>query len=290
MVDRARIAVTGAGGRLGTALMTARPDAISWGRPDHDLDEPSSAARLLDRDEPDLVIHTAAWTDVDGCAREPDVALRRNGEATGALARACAERGVGLLVVSTNEVFDGDRTDCQGYLEDDPTGPRNPYGASKLAGELAAREAFGDGPGLWIARTAWLYGPPGNDFPTKIVAAADRLPEGEALPVVSDEVGSPTFAVDLAAAILALIAATDGGIYHLVNNGAVSRLKVAEHVLGRLRPERAVRPISRTEFTRASDPPPWAVLDNGRAAAAGVTIRGWTDALDTYVDGLAAGA
>lgn len=290
MVDRARIAVTGGGGRLGTALLTARPDAISWGRPDHDLDDPSSASRLLDRDEPDLVIHTAAWTDVDGCAREPEVALRRNGEATGALAQACAERGVGLLVVSTNEVFDGDRTDGQGYVEDDPTGPRNPYGASKLAGELAAREVFGDGPGLWIARTAWLYGPPGNDFPTKIIAAADRLPEGEPLPVVSDEVGSPTFTVDLAAAILALITTTDGGVYHLVNTGAVSRLEVAQHVLARLRPTRTVRPISRTEFTRASDAPPWAVLENARATAVGVTIRGWTDALDAYVDGLAAEA
>ncbi len=283
MVHRARIAVTGAGGRLGTALLTARPDAISWARPDHDLDVPSSAARLLDRDEPDLVIHTAAWTDVDGCAREPDVALRRNGEATGALARACAERGVGLLVVSTNEVFDGNRTDGAGYVEDDPTGPRNPYGASKLAGELTARDSFGDGPGLWIARTAWLYGPPGSDFPTKIVAAADRLPEGEALPVVSDEVGSPTFTVDLAAAILALVDRTEGGVFHLVNQGAVSRFQVAEHLLGRVRPGRALRPISRHEFKRASDPPAWGVLDGGRAEALGVRARRWDIALDAYL-------
>jgi dTDP-4-dehydrorhamnose reductase len=192
-----------------------------------------------------------------------------------------------LLLVSTNEVFDGDRTDGQGYREDDRTKPRNSYGASKLAGEFAAREVFGDGPVLWIARTAWLFGPPGNDFPTKIVEAADRLPENDPLPVVSDEVGSPTYAVDLAAAILALVAGTDGGVYHLVNPGAVSRLEVAQHVLARLRPARSVRPMSRTDFTRASDAPSWAVLDNSRAAAIGVTLRDWADALDAYVDALA---
>jgi dTDP-4-dehydrorhamnose reductase len=285
-----RIAVTGPGGRLGTALMESDPDSLPWRRPGYDLDDPDAPTRLLDLDQPDLVVHAAAWTDVDGCARDPGLAQRRNGDAVTALARACVDRGVGLVVVSTNEVFNGDRVDGQGYREDDDTRPRNAYGQSKLAGELAAREVFGDGPGLWIARTAWLYGPPGNDFPTKIVAAADRLPEGEALRVVSDEVGSPTFTVDLAAAILALIAATEGGVYHLVNAGAVSRLEVAQHVLARLRPTRAVRPMSRTEFTRASDAPPWAVLDNARAAAAGATLRRWSDALDAYVDRLAAPA
>ena len=119
---------------------------------------------------------------VDECARQPDLAMRRNGVATGVLAAACRARGVGLLVVSTNEVFSGDRRDGQGYAETDAAAPRNPYGASKLAGEEAARAAFADGPGLWIVRTAWLYGPPGNDFPDKITAAADRLPEGEPLP------------------------------------------------------------------------------------------------------------
>ena len=126
---------------------------------------------------------------------------------------------MGLLVVSTNEVFSGDRDDGQGYAETDATGPRNPYGASKLAGEEAARAAFADFPGLWIARTAWLYGPPGNDFPDKITAASDRLPEGEPLPVVADEFGSPTYTLDLARAILDLVSLTDGGLYHLVNTG-----------------------------------------------------------------------
>src|SRR5207247_3816276 len=130
-----------------------------------DLDAPDDIGALLDRDRPEVVVHCAAWTDVDGCARDPELALRRNGMATGTLARATAERGIDLIVVSTNEVFDGHRSDGAGYRPGDPTGPINPYGASKLAGEEAAAAAYQESSGsLGVARTAWLYGPPGNDF------------------------------------------------------------------------------------------------------------------------------
>ena len=142
---------------------------------------------------------------------------------------------------------------------------------------------MGDGPGLWIVRTAWLFGPPGNDFPAKIVAAADRLPAGEALPVVADEIGSPTYALDLARGCLDLLRGSPGGTFHLANSGAVSRLEWAGRVLARLRPGRALRPISRTEFVRPSDPAPWAVLDSARAASVGVVMRDWQGALDAYL-------
>jgi dTDP-4-dehydrorhamnose reductase len=227
-------------------------------------------------------------TDVDGCARDPGSAMRRNGAAVGELARACRAAGCGLVVVSTNEVFDGERVDGRGYAEDDPPRPRNPYGASKLEGERGAREAFGDGWGLWVVRTAWLFGPPGGDFPDRIVAAADRLAPGEALPVVVDEVGCPTYTIDLAEAMVDLVVATDGGTFHLVNAGRASRLEWAERVLAVRRPGRAIRPISRTEFSRASDPPPWGVLDASRAVQlAGIRLRPWEAALDAY---LASGA
>ena len=284
MADREPIAVTGAGGRLGHALRAASAEPlIGWDLPEHDLDRPESIEPLLDRNQPALVIHTAAMTLVDECARQPDLAMRRNGVATGVLAAACHARGVGLLVVSTNEVFSGDRRDGQGYAETDSTAPRNPYGASKLAGEEAARAAFADSPGLWIARTAWLYGPPGNDFPDKITAAADRLPEGEPLPVVADEFGPPTYTLDLARAILELVSLTDGGLFHLVNTGAASRRDWAERVLAVRRPGRATTPISASDFARASDPPPWGVLDTSRARAAGVRLRPWETALEDYL-------
>lgn len=285
-----RVAVTGAGGRLGRALVAALADApytglagpIAWTRPDYDLDDPGAAARLVRRDRPELVVHAAAWTDVDGCARQPALAIRRNGIATGELARACAEAGVDLVAVSTNEVFDGTRTDGRGYRPDDPTAPANPYGASKLAGEVAAREAFAASPGaaLAIARTAWLYGPPGNDFPMKILAAAERARTArEPLRLVADEVGSPTSATDLAEAIVELIGAGSiAGTWHLANLGAVSRADWAREVLRLVGLSVATADVPASTWPRASTPPRWGVLEPSLLPS-GDRMRPWTEAL-----------
>ena len=195
-----RVAVTGAGGRLGSALVTALGDApftgpagpIAWTRDEFDLDAPESIGRLLDRDRPEVVVHTAAWTDVDGCARDPDLAKRRNGDAVRAVALATVDRGIDLIQVSTNEVFDGNRAHDRGYRVDDEPSPANPYGASKLAGEDAAAAAYGAQPTrLAIVRTGWLYGMPGDDFPEKILAAAERASlAGQPLKVVTTPTSS----------------------------------------------------------------------------------------------------
>src|SRR5664279_1348864 len=199
-VARMRVAVTGAGGRLGTSLVkqltesAAIHEVLAWDLPVHNLDDPLSARRLVTLHRPDVVIHAAAWTDVDGCARDPELAMRRNGTAAGEMAQACADAAAALVVVSTNEVFDGRRTDGLSYGPTDPTNPGNPYGAAKLAGEQAARAAYGASdegfavaaaanarelgnapavspmpppPALAIVRTAWLCGLPGVDFPQK---------------------------------------------------------------------------------------------------------------------------
>jgi dTDP-4-dehydrorhamnose reductase len=284
------VAVTGANGRLGRSLvngLVARSlAALSWARPDFDLDSVNASTRLVSRDAPGLVIHAAAWTDVDGCARQPELAHRRNAEAVRELAEACVVSGAALVLISTNEVFDGLRTDGLGYSEDDPVGPINAYGQSKLAGEEAARDAFARAEAtdrLWIVRTAWLYGPPGNDFPAKIVAAADRLEPGSALRVVTDEIGSPTYAPDLAAAILELVDAAPAGIYHLASSGQASRYEVAQAILQRCRPGTPLTPITSADFTRASQPPAWSVLDCSKAAEYGVTLRPWQEALSDYL-------
>jgi dTDP-4-dehydrorhamnose reductase len=275
--------VTGSTGRLGRALLAAAPTvAHGWDRPLLDLDDPSTAATLVERDRPQLVIHAAAMTNVDMAAGDPDAALRRNGRWVSSLAQACRENHARLVLVSTNEVFDGERHDHHGYVESDPTNPRNPYGRSKLAGEVAAAEAFGGLDGLWIVRTAWLFGPPGGDFPDKITAAADRVAP-DPLGVVEDEIGSPTYTVDLARAIHALVSRTDGGVFHLANTGVASRLDWAREVLAVRRPGAALRPISRSNFERASDPPPWGVLDSSKATAAGVAMRSWQSALADYL-------
>ena len=288
-----RVAVTGAGGRLGSALMSALADApftgvggpVGWRRPEFDLDDPSGFGALLDRDRPEVVVHAAAWTDVDGAARDPDLALRRNGEATGALARAAVQRGIDLVIVSSNEVFDGRRSDGRGYAPNDPLNPPNPYGASKLAAERQATDAFAGGRShLGVVRTAWLFGPPGNDFPAKILAAAERAAaNGEPLKLVADEAGSPTYTVDLAEAIVEVIGASEtAGIHHIVNSGVATRADWAREVLRQAGVAVHTRDVSASEWQRASTPPAWAVLEQ-TPLPSGDAMRTWQNALADYL-------
>jgi dTDP-4-dehydrorhamnose reductase len=297
-----RVAVTGAGGRLGRALLRVLDEApfvaevLAWDLPVHDLDDPASAERLVSAASPDAVIHTAAWTDVDGCARDPALAMRRNGEAAGELARACAARGVTLLAVSTNEVFDGRRDDGRPYRPEDEPNPANPYGLAKLAGETGAREAYGVGPqerAAWaaplaIVRTSWLFGQPGPDFPLKILAAARAAAaEGRTLELVADEWGCPTYAPDLAAAMAGLLGAAAsgeaslGGIHHVVNAGSASRAEWAREVLRLSRTEVATRDVPSAAWPRPSTPPAWGVLE--ATPLPGGPLRDWRAALRDYL-------
>jgi dTDP-4-dehydrorhamnose reductase len=299
-----RVAVTGARGRLGRALVAALEEApftgplgpIAWDRASFDLDAPATFGALLDRDRPEVVVHAAAWTDVDGCARDPELALARNGAATRALAEACASRGLDLVIVSTNEVFDGRRTDGRGYAPDAAAGPINPYGASKLAGETGAREAYAaavapNRGALGVVRTAWLYGPPGADFPAKILAAAERArAAGERLRLVADEVGSPTYTADVADGIVELIGeAAIGGTHHVVNTGRASRAEWARELLRRaaaLRPgvgfDVPTEDVPAATWPRASTPPAWAVLEP-TPLPSGEPLRPWQEALAEYL-------
>src|SRR4051794_2745090 len=302
-----RVAVTGAGGRLGRALIAALEDApftglggpIAWTRDDLDLDAatPQGIGRLVDRDRPEVVVHAAAWTDVDGCARDPDLAHRRNGAATGALADALAQRGLDLVALSTNEVFDGRRTDGQGYRPADETGPLNAYGASKLEGEQLARASYAsagaprlqpyegedgvpDAPQLAIVRTAWLFGPGKPDFPMKILAAAERARGArEPLKAVSDETGSPTYVADLAEAIVELLwAGRFAGVHHIVDSGAATRADWAREVLRLARVDVPIEDVPASTWTRASTPPRWAVLEP-TPTPSGDPLRAWQAAL-----------
>jgi dTDP-4-dehydrorhamnose reductase len=288
-----RVAVTGAGGRLGSALLLALADApftgpagpIAWRRHAFDLDAPDGIGTRLDRERPEVVVHAAAWTDVDGCALDPALATRRNGDATGVLARACAERGVDLVIVSTNEVFSGAWTDGRPWLPSDPTEPGNPYGASKLAGERLATEAFAEHPraSLGIARTAWLFGSPGRDFPSRILDAADRARvAGEPLRAVGDEWGTPTYTADVADAIVELLA-EDGhaGVHHLVNGLFASRADWARYVVARAGIEVDVVDVPMSTWERPSRPPLWGVMA-ATPLPSGEPLRVWPDAMADY--------
>ncbi len=305
-----RVAVTGAGGRLGRALIGALEEApftgpkgpIGWRRPELDLDTVTvdSVIALIERDRPELVIHAAAWTDVDGCAKDPVLAMRRNGEASGRIAEACAGHGVHLALVSTNEVFDGARTDGRGYRPDDEPNPINPYGAAKAEAERLAIAAFAaaGAPGrLAIIRTSWLHGPPGNDFPARIAAAALRAKAArEPLKVVGDEIGCPTYAPDLAEAIVELIAADElfrddriparhATTHHLVNAGRASRADWAREVIRATKIDVEVAEVPAATWQRASTPPAWAVLEP-TPLPSGEPMRPWREAFADAVPGL----
>lgn len=270
-----RVAITGAAGQLGRQLVRAFAEAgdevLALSRPDFDITASGHLARLTDW-RPDVVINSAAWTDVDGCARDPERAMRINGESAGRVARAAAVAGALIVQISTNEVFDG--TLDRPYTEEDEPRPINPYGASKLAGEVAVAAATQRN---LVVRTAWLYGG-ATSFPVKIRAAADRmLAEGRPLRVVDDEWGNPTAVSWLATATERLVGleAAIGvvGPVHLAGSPPTSRYGWAEELLRDV-PVRMAR-IAAADYPRPSRVPLRAILDLGRATGLGIEAWGW---------------
>jgi dTDP-4-dehydrorhamnose reductase len=292
-----RVAVTGARGRLGRAVVDALADApftgpagpIAWARDAFDLDAPEGIGARLDADRPEVVVHAAAWTDVDGCALDPELAIRRNAIATGVLAEACADRRVDLLIISTNEVFDGTRSDGSGYGPGDPVSPGNPYGASKADAERLASEAFAarSGASLGIARTAWLFGAPGNDFPSRILDAAERAAaDGQPLRAVDDEWGTPTYTADVADAIVELLAEDAiAGVHHLVNGSVATRADWARDVVARARLDVEIVDVPASTWERPSRPPRWGVLEQ-TLLPSGEPMRPWPAAMADYAPAL----
>ncbi|MCA9861701.1 MAG: dTDP-4-dehydrorhamnose reductase [Thermomicrobiales bacterium] len=290
-----RVLVTGAAGQLGyylrsqlpatgaTVITTARTSAPGI---EHvaDLADQAAVQVLVTATSPDVIIHAAACTDVDGIEREPARGRSGNAVATRNVAEAAATHGAYLLFVSTDMVFPGDGG--APYAEHAATNPISAYGASKLAAEeavLAASVQFG------IGRTAWLYGGAGKHFPRTVLTV---LRDRGAMEVVDDEIGSPTFASDLADALIRAAASRASGILHLANAGGTSRFGLAQETvrLAGLPPD-IVRPTSTASFL-ARYPLPAARpadsrLANTRAASLGITLRPWQEALADYVPQLA---
>jgi dTDP-4-dehydrorhamnose reductase len=275
-----RILVTGADGRVGQRLcdvLAAQGHAIIGSV--HKTPDIADLQPVLDyvRDAaPALVVHLAALTDVDYCAREPDEALRVNGIGTQHVALACQALGIPLCYVSTNEVFDGERS--APYLEYDAPRPLNPYGYSKWVGEQAVRDLV---PRYYIVRTSWLLAHGGANFAQKIIS---RARAGAPLSVVTDEIASPTYVEDLVPALAALIVTARYGIYHLVNEGAASRYELARHILDCCGlADVPITPIRLADFVRDSRPPACSILRNFNAAHIGIRLRPWQDAIAAFV-------
>lgn len=273
-----RIAITGAAGQLGrqlVSLLGQRHEVIAFDHASLDVSQPAAIETLASA-AADLVIHAAAWTDVDGCARTPERAYLVNALGTRNVCLACQQSGATLLYVSTNEVFDGTATTP--YVEFADPRPVNAYGRSKLAGEEFVRSLLTR---WYIVRTAWVFGPGGSNFVTKIL---DRARTAGRLQVVTDEISAPTHARDLATAIGQLIETGMYGTYHFTNAGTCSRFEYACEVLvaaglGKV----PVEPIQLRDFVRASTPPAYSALRNLCGEAIGITLRPWQEAVREYV-------
>jgi len=272
-----RIAITGANGQLGKALQAQFvPDhtLIALGHNELELGHPDCVARLVATGA-ELVIHPAAYTNVDGCARDPELAYRVNGLGTQYVALACRELNARLVYISTNEVFDG--AGVAPYFEYDMARPINAYGRSKWAGEQAVRELLDR---FYIVRVAWLFGGERNFVRTILRLASEH----NTLSLVADEVGSPTYAPDVAAAIARLIEKAFYGTYHLVNEGICSRYEFAAEILRQAGHEdMALHPIKLADYKRDSVVPPYTPLRNLAAATLGIRLRAWQDAVAEYV-------
>ncbi len=272
-----RLVITGALGQLGRSLQQALKahDLLLIDLPEHDVTQPDIVGTIEDF-RPDLVIHAAAMTDVDRCELNPDAAYKVNALGTQHVALACQRCDAALLYVSTDYVFDG--TKAEPYLEFDEPKPLGVYGRSKLAGELLVRDLLTR---FYIVRTAWLYGRGGKNFVTKILELAE---EREELSVVTNEIGSPTYAPDLAEAIARLIEHPLYGIYHLANEGSCSRYEFAQRILELAGKSRF--PLHPAEtYERATRVPANAALRNFCAATQlGITLRPWEEALRAFFE------
>jgi len=273
-----RVLITGSSGQLGTTLQSklVGQELALVDLPEVDISNREQIFSVANSFQPDLIIHCAAYTDVDGCVSNPELAYRVNGLGTQNVALACLHTGATMIHLSTNEVFAGDRPD--GYDEWMLPDPQNTYGRTKAASEYHVRNILQR---YYIIRTAWLYAAGGRNF---IHAILHQVEKENRLRVVTDEIGNPTNAKDLAEAIVRLTNSDQYGIYHLVNEGACSRFEFAQEVL-RLGSHREIEivPILSSDFTRASTPPPYGALNNICGSSIGIKLRPWRAALAEYI-------
>jgi dTDP-4-dehydrorhamnose reductase len=278
-----RILVTGRTGQLAASLaeiVARRPDVelIFLGRPEFDMERTASIGEQIDARRPDLVINAAAYTAVDKAETEPERAFAINRDGAAAAARAAERLGAPFIHISTDYVFDGRK--AEPYVEMDETGPLNIYGRSKLEGERAVLEEH---PQALILRTSWVFSPFGSNFlKTMLKVGAER----PLLRVVSDQVGNPTSALDLAATILEISPALrnePGGLYHLTGDGSTSWHDFAEFIFQesskRGGPAPAVEAIVSADYKTAAARPANSRLDCAAFANRfGFSLRPWTSA------------
>ena len=288
-----RVLITGAAGMLGTDAWRifskygyeVIPTDVGLAATDKirplDITNYELTRKLFAEVRPDLIFHGAAYTNVDGCERDPDLAHKVNAIGTWNVASAAEEIGAALVAISTDFVFDGSKE--ASYTEFDLPNPISHYGASKLAGENLARAACRR---CYVVRTSWLYGTHGKNFPYTILNLAKSKPE---IPIVADQFGTPTFTVDLMEAIIGIIQSPLYGVYHISNGGETNWQGFAEAILQKNGLESVlVTPITSDEYAqRFGSPtkrPAYSVLRHYVLELQGKdTLRPWESALDAFL-------
>ena len=263
VVGAIKTLILGASGMLGTDLCRVFPDAVKLTHDDIDIADREQVIETIKRIAPDVVINAAAYTDVDGCEDNRELAFDVNGRAPGYIAEGCSLVGAKLVHFSTDYVFAGSKEE---YVESDITGPINVYGESKLLGERNIIENMND---HRIIRTSWLFGHHGGNFVDTMLRLSGEMNE---VMVVDDQFGKPTFTADLAYKIVEIIG-FEPGIYHITNEGVCSWYEFASAVISN------VVPCNSDEFVRKAKRPTYSVLVNTKTTP----MRHWKDALADYL-------
>ncbi len=275
-----KIAVVGANGMLGRDMLKVLGslDPAPFARKDLDITDENASRLMLSKF--DVVINCAGYTKVDEAETNRAIAFAVNEEGPRNLARAMAKTGGKLIHISTDYVFDGEAT--KPYAEDFKPNPSSVYGASKLAGEIAVHEEHGSG--ATILRTSWLYGRHGESFPRTILEAGTQR---EFLDVVDDQVGQPTWTVDVAQQVKKLIhAGLPSGVFHATNAGQVTWFEFARALFCHAGwDESRIRRTTSASFSRPATRPHYSVLGHKNWSSHGMTeMRGWESALSEAWD------
>ena len=278
-----RILVVGAKGMLGRDVMEILPSSIpsdevvGWDIEEIDIKKGEETVTKIEKLRPDIVVHIAAYTDVDGCELNKEKAFAVNGEGTKHVALATWRCHAKMVYLSTDYVFDGNKREP--YLENDSPHPLNVYGQSKLMGEQYVQTLVEDS---LIIRTQWLYGAFGKNFVSSILRQAR---EKSALSIVDDQTGSPTYTADLAKAISVLIQFGARGIFHVANGGLCTWCTFGQTILKLSGVNRVeVIPISSRDLGRPATRPSYSVLGCQKLKEkTGLTMRPWSEALNDYL-------
>lgn len=279
-----RVLVTGAGGMLGQDLAAvfdaAGHQVAALPRRVLDITDERAVHLAFAELQPELVLHAAAYTQVDRAEAEPHIAEAVNRFGTAIVAEAASRHGAPLVYVSTDYVFDGTWTTP--VPVDAPTRPINAYGRTKCQGEEVVRALQ---PDSYIVRTAWLYGAGGPNFVDTMRRLATTQPEVQ---VVTDQVGSPTWTVSLSRILLALVATGRFGTYHACGKGACSWFGLAERIWSTMGYTTPLQPTTAAAFGRPAPRPGYSVLDVSAVEGLGIVVPTWQEQLHAYLTGPAA--